>query len=95
MHSDLYQLIELGLGVLMLLGLGVGAKLLFWDLPARWFGRSERRITQLEERYVRMLEAVLEQRDRLDEYEDRLEFDEDSGNGSLNGRDTPTPATPV
>ncbi len=58
MHSDLYQLIELGLGVLMLLGLGVGAKLLFWDLPARWFGRSERRITQLEERYVRMLEAA-------------------------------------
>jgi hypothetical protein len=42
-----------------------------------------------------MLEAVLEQRDRLDEHDERLEFDEDSGNGSLNGRDTPTPATPV
>ncbi len=70
MHPDFYQLIELGAGMLTLLGLGLGVKLLVWDLPARRLRRFEQRIAELEERHAQMLDAVMQHHDRLEEYDD-------------------------
>lgn len=76
MHPDFYQLIEMGAGILTLLGLGLGVKLLVWDLPTRRFRRLEQRITELEERQLHVLDAVMQHDERLEDYDDRLDFGE-------------------
>jgi hypothetical protein len=78
MHPDFYQLIEVGLSLVVLLGLGYGVKLLFVDhwLARRLGDGGDRRLAEVEERCERMAEAMVQQEDLLEEYRDRLEFSE-------------------
>ena len=77
MHPDFYQLIELGIG-LALLGLGYGVKLLAVNqrLHRRLRGTADQRLADAEERCDRMAEVIVRQEEPLEEYRDRLEFDE-------------------
>jgi hypothetical protein len=78
MHPDFYQLLELAIGLVTLFGLGVGVKVLVWDrLPSRRSRRAmEQRISELEQRYDALLDLHERQAYRLEDHDDRLDFNE-------------------
>jgi hypothetical protein len=101
MHPDFYQLFELAMGLVALLGLSVGVKVLVWDrLPSRWFRKAtEQRITELEERCERLLDLHQWQMRRLEEHDERLDFNErvmaPGRPEATSSPETPELATPV
>jgi hypothetical protein len=90
MHPDMIKMIELGAGLLMVLGMVGGARYILWDLPRGRFRRFEDRMEELEERFDQVLDALSQQNERLEDYHERLDFGE-----RLLARKRPEAATPV
>lgn len=101
MHPDIYQLIESAVGLIALFGLGMGLKVLVWDrlAPRSFRDATERRLAELEGHYRTLVDLHERQWRRLEEQDERLDFNDRvmarGRNGFPPSRDTPEVSTPV